>query len=495
MASGRFDLTDNNVNQWSWVVYEESSSSIAANTSNLTVWVYFRRSNNGYTSSGTMNTTVTVGGTTKTESIKFSNSGTADTLMFAKVFESIAHNADGSKTVNLSVSMSSSDTGYSGSGSVDIALNAIPRQANITSAPNFTDEENPTISYSNPAGNAVTQLMACISLTGAKDDIAYRDISKTGTSYTFNLTNAERKALRSATTGKSRTVSFFVKTVIGGTTYHSSFNRTYSIVNGNPTFTQNQISYTDTSTVKNITGNPLQIVQNQSNLSVTFTSATANKEATISKYDITINGVTKTVTTSGTVNFGKINTSSNTEISITVTDSRGNTATAKKTVEILAWALPIFTVNLKRLNNYEDTTYLTVDASVSPVNNKNTMSISYLYKESGGDYLTEEPVGIENKTQHTIQCDKNKAYIFCITVVDAFDSITNEFVLSKGKFPLFIDTRKNAVGVNDFPTEGEALCVADGVARFNDGIVLCGASKNFLITITDNGTLNITKME
>lgn len=495
MASGRFDLYETNPYQWAWVVYEENSSSITNNTSNVTVWVYFRRSNNDYTSSGTMNTTVTVGGDTKTESLRFSNSGTEDTLVFAKVFENIPHNANGSKTVNIAVS-TVSNSGFSASGSIDVALDTIARHATITSAPDFNDEENPTITYSNPAGDVVSSLLACISLTGERDDIPYRDISKTGTSYTFELTDAERDTLRNATTtSNSRTVLFIVWSDIGGVASSSWFTRTLKIVNGNPVFTEDKISYTDTDeSVIAITNEPTHIVQNQSNLKVTFESATPQKASSISRYDITVNGVTKSVTESGTVDFGKINTTSNCEIIITATDSRGNATTARKTATILAWSPPIFTVNLERLNNYEDETYLTVDASVSSVNSKNTMAISYLFKESGGEYIG-EPIPIENKTTITEQCDKNKAYIFSITVEDAFDSTSNEFALSKGKFPLFIDTEKNAVGINDFPTEGEALRVADGVARFTDGIVLCGATKTFLITVNDNGTLNITEKQ
>lgn len=114
------------------------------------------------------------------------------------------------------------------------------------------------------------------------------------------------------------------------------------------------------------------------------------------------------------------------------------------------------------------------------------------YKESGGVYGNAvEPIA--NKTQYTLTCDKNKAYIFAITVADAFGSVTNEFALSKGKFPLFIDTEKNAVGINDFPAEGEALCVAEGVARFSDGIVLMGGATPYLLTVTESGAISITK--
>lgn len=125
----------------------------------------------------------------------------------------------------------------------------------ITSAPNFNDEANPTIQYTNEAGNTVTSLQACISLTGATDNIAYRDIPKTGNSYTFNLTTAERNTLRNATTGTSRTVKFYIKTVAGGNTYFSSVTKTLSIINANPTFST--FNFLDTGIVSTeLTGNP-----------------------------------------------------------------------------------------------------------------------------------------------------------------------------------------------------------------------------------------------
>ena len=172
----------------------------------------------------------------------------------------VAHGSDGH--------IDNSPKTYSGT----LSLTDIPRQANLTSAPNFNDEANPTITYSNPAGNSVTSLQACISLNGGAD-IPYRDISKTGSEYTFNLTTAERNTLLNAcTTSNSRNVTFYVKTVIGGNTFYSTLTRTLSIVNANPTFTASNISYKDTnSTVVGITGNNQHIVRNNSTLQVTFT--------------------------------------------------------------------------------------------------------------------------------------------------------------------------------------------------------------------------------
>lgn len=144
----------------------------------------------------------------------------------------INHNSDGKKTFSISsfTGWLYSSHNYSSNGG-SYALTTIPRQATITSAPDFTDLQNPVINYSNPAGTAVDSLMACISFTGATDDIKYRDnISKTGTSYTFSLTDAERNLLRNNTPNGSRNVIFFVRTIIGGVTYHSTCSKKFTVV-------------------------------------------------------------------------------------------------------------------------------------------------------------------------------------------------------------------------------------------------------------------------
>lgn len=374
------------------------------------------------------------------------------------------------------------------------SLAVSPCQATMTSAPDFNDESNPTIYYTNLAANNVSSLQACISLTGDIADIVYRDVPKTGTSYTFNLTEAERNVLRNATkTSNSRTVMFCLRTIIDGHTFYSNITKTLSIINANPLFTASQVSYADTnSTVVAITGNNQHIVQNKSSLQVTFESATGKKGASISGYTLTVNGATKTATASGNVSFGAINSGSNVTLSISAKDSRGNVTTVEKTITILPYATPIVTAVLERVNNYENTTYFTPNVSIASVNGKNTVAITYKYKQSGGSYGSSTTV--INNTEYTLNFDNRYAYIFSITATDKFETVTKELVLSKGRFPLFIDTELNAVGVNEFPSNGEALRVAGGVACFDDGIVLKTATKSFKITINDSGTLVITQI-
>lgn len=276
-------------------------------------------------------------------------------------------------------------------------------------------------------------------------------------------------------TVKSGTFTFVLTTKNGSTTIGTSTKTASgSISNANPTFTAEQVSYADTnSSAVTITGNNQHIVQNKSSLRVAFGAATGNKGARITKYSFALNGVTKTATASGYVDFGTVDSSQNLTLSVVVTDSRGNTTTVTKAITMLAYQPPFVEAVLERLNNYEDTTYLTANAVFSSVNSKNHITITYKYKQSGGNYGEEDEIA--NKTKYTLTCDKNFAFVFSIKVEDAFNGkIEREFPLPKGKFPLFIDTEKNAVGINEFPAEGEAMRVKGGIANFEDGVKISG---------------------
>ena len=191
------------------IIVTENSYSVANNTSNVTVKVQAWRTNQGYETYGTGTCYVNIDGTTYSQSISSSQKITYNsyTQLFSKTL-TINHNTDGSKALYVSSYISHSRFDSTSQG-FTVNLTNIPRSATITNAPNFNDTQNPTITYSNSAGNEVSSLQACISLNGSNDDIVYRNISKTGTSYTFNLTEAERNVLRQATTtSKSRTVYF-----------------------------------------------------------------------------------------------------------------------------------------------------------------------------------------------------------------------------------------------------------------------------------------------
>jgi hypothetical protein len=130
----------------------QNSQSTSGNYSNVTVSVYFWRTNSGYTTYGTGSVSCKINGTTYSASVtssqKITNSGIT---LFSKTLD-ISHNSDGSKTltcsawINLDTPLTSSEQSYSQT------LTKIPRAATISDADNFTDEGNPRVWFSNPGG-------------------------------------------------------------------------------------------------------------------------------------------------------------------------------------------------------------------------------------------------------------------------------------------------------------------------------------------------------
>ena len=347
----------------------------------------------------------------------------------------ISHNADGKKTFSASAEAAIYSYEINSTGSGSWELPQIPRQATLTTAPNFNDEENPTITYSNLAGNSVTTLQACISLTGADADIAYRDIPKTGTSYTFNLTTAERNTLINATkTSNSRTVSFFIKTVIGSNTYYSSLNKTLTIVNATPTL--NPVAVDTNTTIINLTGNSSTLVKYYSNAKVT-SGVSLKKSATLKSIKIT-NG-SKSITTDG----GTINAVESGTFTVTVTDSRGNTATQSINNNFSNYIYP--SVNMSGSNITTDGK-TTLKFSGNFYNSylggtKNTISLSYCISVNGGSYgswVTVTPTLDSHKYTANVNLtglNYQNTYKFKGRIVDKLNTKTTEIeVVSKPVF-------------------------------------------------------------
>lgn len=583
MASGSFNI--NRTAGSTYITYRVAWHSVSngsvANSSNVTVAVYaVKSSSSNAPTSGTANTTVTVGDSSQSEKgLSFSVSPGSETLLFAKDDFVVKHGDDGSKKVTISVNID----GYIGaSGSKEVELDTIPRYATVfqsfnsktetsitlnwsadavcdyvfyqiqkagedwseqkhygetngksgtmtlsgleadttyniqihlrrkdsqltnhfsgwttqttydyphcTSSPNFIIGNLLTLSFYNPLSRSVT--VKIIGDDGSTIDV-YENL--TGTALKgYNAQNTIDNLYRSIPNSPSG--KYKVQVTYGNSTKTRNNGNTYT-VKGTETPTVNKITYQDTDDgVFAITQNRQHIVQNQSNLVISFEPATPNYSAkSISKYTFELNGVTRESTLNGgTVEFGKINSANDLTLTVTVTDSRGLTAQTEIEITMLEHKEPNATVTLERLNNYEDETYLTVDGLVSRIDGKNTMAIKYRYKLSTDSYSPF--VTIPNNEKQVLSCDKSSIFVFNVVVTDAFGAtFDREFILYKGVFPLFIDTQKNAVGINDFPAEGEALRVAEGVARINDGIVLMGGTIPYLVTVTESGTLTITK--
>ena len=247
----------------------------------------------------------------------------------------VDHDSQGKKSISVSLTTAiyvGATSTYNGTWTLD----DIPRQAEITSAPDFTDLDNPTIYYKNPAGNSVLTLQACISLTQARDDIKYRDISKTGTSYTFNLTDEERDLLRNNTTSGSRKVHFFVRTEIGNNTFYSSKEVTLTIketANTKPTVTM-AATLDNGSLPSQFSG---LYIQRKSKLHVEL-SAKGKYSATIKSYYATLDGKTYN---SAKFTTDAMNTASTISLVGYAKDSREFIGSTSQSYNVLPYSKPL----------------------------------------------------------------------------------------------------------------------------------------------------------
>lgn len=417
--------------------------------------------------------------------------------------KTITHNSNGTKTLTLSASASITGLGLSVSLSCTVAIPTIPRQATINSAPNFNDEQNPTITYSNPAGNNVTTLKAGIfSTNGYTAYASYRNISKTGTSYTFTLTDAERNTLRSAAANSGTlSVRFYVQTVIGGNTYTSYLTRTLTIVNANPTF---EATYQDTnaSTIA-ITGDNQLLIQNQSTLQIDVTDATAYKYASLSSIQASINGIIYNGTISGstaTFNIGTIDVSQDIDAIITLTDSRGYKTNKSLALQVLEWQLPTANITLQRQNNYYSATDITVDANYSSLDNQNTIDIKVRTKKttdgSYGAYTT-----LTDNVTSTLTLDNQYEWDVQVVITDRLGSTTYNLTLDKGMPIIYFDRLKRSVAINCFPNDNESLelmvnnnQINVGELLYNRDFICCVLTSQQNITATGEGIVKLNSV-
>lgn len=442
----------------------ENSTSVANNTSSVTVKVKAWRTNSGYTTYGSGTCYCNINGTAYSQTISSSQKLTYNsyTVLFSTTV-TIPHNADGTKSIFVEAKITHArfTSDYHG---FTVALTDIPRQATVTAVQNFNDEANPTITYSNPAGNAVSSLQACISLTGSASDVPYRDISKTGSSYTFNLTTAERNTLRaSMPNSNSRTVYFYVKTVIAGQTYYSNKPATLTIVNGNPTISG--VSYKDNnSTTVAITTNNQYIIQNKSQLLFTFSSLTSKKSATLSSIAVEINSEGQAIALTGSsasnvsLSYGLLDASENQTATIVLTDSRGNKTSMTMNILVYQYYPPIAFGTAKRLSNFYDTTTITNNSRCSSIGGHNTLTVTWKYKErTASSYTTGGTLPSESST--TVSLDNTKAWDVQFVATDRLESRTYNVIVPVGIPLLYFDTKKNSVGIKALTSSSNQIAI------------------------------------
>ena len=310
----------------------------------------------------------------------------------------------------------------------------------------------------------------------------------TGTSTkTITLTAAQRTTLLTAMKSiKSFTGTFALTTTSGSTQIGTVSSKTATVqttsANSSPTISG--FTYADTNTTTTgVTGNNQYFIQSHSTLQVTPGTATAKNNATISNYTATCNGVSVSNTTGSALTVGKIAKSGSVTVTLTVTDSRGYTASYSKTVTVIAYSSPkVSSLTLRRTNDIEAEMQLIFNGSISAISvggvTKNALQyVRYQYKltsaTSYGSYysilssVTKNGTSFSYSNLQLTSLSANSSYDFHLQIQDKLGSLSSldlYYTVPQGT-PL-IALRKKKVGINN-PNPAAALDVV-GDVRINN---------------------------
>ena len=355
------------------------SQSAGSNTSNIAVKLICSWDNGSYNHKKPSGTVV-INNTPYpfTANINPNNTTSGSNTIFTKNL-TIRHNSNGTATVNCSANFNTGLNAGTIRATENKTIPVIARYPTLLSAQNFSDTANPTITYSNPAGDSVDTLIAYIEF-GDSYSIEPRELSKTGTSFTFTLTYEERRQIwKSVTSGRTQTATFCLQSSINGIVRVVKLEKTVTLVNHLPIVSL-KVEDSNPKTIA-LTGDKNILVKYFSNAKITG-SASGQKEATIKSVKV-VCGAKSISSASGTINAVESN-----RFTLTAVDSRGNESNDIETRTMVNYLK--LTCNLEaeapttdgKMNFYVGGNYFNDTFGAVA----NTLTIQYRYKVNDGVY-------------------------------------------------------------------------------------------------------------
>lgn len=409
----------------------QNIQNITNNTSNVTVKVTAKWTYGSYNATGLCTGSITIDGTKYSFSGITFNTGKStsgsQTIMTKTV--NVTHGSDGTKKLSCSASFDTRVSSGVVSASASKTLTTIPRKSTL-SASNGTLGTAQTLTVTRKSTSFThTITYKCGSASGT---IASKS-SDTSIEWTPPLSLAKQN-----TTGTSVSITFTITTYTGSTSIGSN---TETITCSIPSSVKPSVSVAVSDPVgyKDTYG---AYVQGLSKLKIVAT-ASGSQGSTIKSYKTEADGKTYTA---ATVESGVIDGSGTLTIKVTVTDSRGRTATESTTVSVLAYAFPkISALAANRCdengNASSSGAYLAVKFSgaITSLNSKNTAAYTIQYKKSTEtSYTTKTLTDFAGKYSvsngvYVFAADTGSSYDIILTVKDAFKSVNKTAVGSSVK--------------------------------------------------------------
>ncbi len=458
------------------VEWKINSQSIENNTSSVTVTAYLVSSGSSYVinSSASKTVSLTINGTTytKTAAGLASLSGNQKKSLFAKTV-TITHASDGTKSIGIScafdleVTLSGTYWGTikaPASGSSTATLDTIPRATTPTTSGTWSVGN--TVTISTPRASSAFTHTVQYSLNNSSWTNIATDV---GTSTTWTLPSALATAKPAATSGTVyiRCITYNGSTNLGNKTISRSYTITSSYAAPSVAIA---VSQTNNASIA-------QYIRGRSSVTLKAT-ATLKYSATAQKYVFVYGGVTKTVTStsaSASVTFTlPANAAASYAYSVTLTDSRGFTASKSGTVTTVAYSAPVISsLNIVR-GNYNGTTF----TENSKGNNLRIIAagtITSLSNANKKNYKIE--YRLSNSTSYTTLIDTKAASAYAVSVTEYTDAIFSENASYVIRFSLsdsfdsisqIVDIPSQKVLMN-FSANGKAMAIG-GIATIDDAL-------------------------
>ncbi len=300
---------------------------------------------------------------------------------------------------------------------------------------------------------------------------------------TVTLTSAQRTTLLTAMASlKSFTGTFAVSSYSGSTQIGSTSSKTATVStsSANSAPTLSGFTYADSyATTTAVTENDQVFIQGKSTLTVTPGTATARNNASIASYTATCNGVSVSNTTGDALTVGAVSRSGTVAVVLTVTDSRGYTASVTQNITVIAYAVPrVSSLTLRRTNDIEAEMQLQFSGSISSITvggtEKNSLKyVRYQYKQtSASSYgsfvsilsaVTKSGTSFSYSNLELCSLDASQSWDVHIQIRDQLNSLGSldlYYVIPQGT-PL-VALRKQKVGINT-PSPTEALHVVGNI--------------------------------
>lgn len=413
--SGNIGISTGQTDKYSLLLdVSEKSYSIENNTSQVEWWVGIR-SNTAYHNHYGLSETyvVNINGTVVHNAVHTPTVNSGATVWVASGTTTVSHNADGSKSISVSASFNNADRGTylptTGSCSGSLKLTTIPR-ATTPSIDKPSLDCGGVIKISGTSASSNFSHKVYVTWNGTKIQIGTIASGTTSPSFSYTIPTDWEKNIPDSTSGIA---TFILETLNGDTVIgRKSINATVQVRSGIvPTIGNPTIE--DTNSISKAMG---LYVQSQSCIKFTIPTS-GNQGSTITSVSTKFNNQTysgSTFTTQAIQDSGTLT------YTITVTDSRGRTATKSGSVNVVAYNPPSLTnVSAKRANSgyavdESSGTYALLHFKVgfTSLSNKNVTSFYIQYRASGASSWTKINSWANN---YTLEQDYKAGNLFTST--------------------------------------------------------------------------------